>query len=207
LVLREEETNFSIKPLSKISKTPSNILISAMNLQTKRLHLRPIESTDLNAIHHLHSLPESDEFNALGIPKDLDETQAIIQPWIEEHQAKSPKNLTFVIELKNAAAFIGLIAIKLRKAKYRSAEVWYKLLPDHWRKGYATEALRCILQLGFDELNLHRIEAGCAVANIGSIKVLEKVGMTREGRKRQVLPPKSGWSDNFEYAILEDERG
>ena len=173
-----------------------------MNLHTERLHLRFIELTDLNAIHHLHSLPESDEFNTLGIPENLAKTQSIIQDWINDHQAPNPKNLTFAIELKDSSTFIGLIALKLGKVKYRNAEVWYKLLPSHWRQGYATEALTRILQLGFEHFKLHRIEAGCAVANIGSIKVLEKVGMTREGRKRQVLPLKSGWSDNFEYAIL-----
>ena len=58
------------------------------------------------------------------------------------------------------------------------------------------------MQYGFKELRLHRIEAGCAVENFGSIKVLEKVGMKKEGRKRKSLPLKSGWSDSFEYAIL-----
>jgi hypothetical protein len=52
---------------------------------------------------------------------------------------------------------------------------------------------------------LHRIKAGCAVENIASIKVLEKVGMIREGRGRQLLPLKSSWSDNFQYAILETD--
>ena len=176
-----------------------------MNLHTKRLQLRLLESADLNAIHHLHSLPEVDKFNTLGIPKDLVETQTIIQLWIQDHQSETPKSLTFVIKLKDSPTFIGLIALKLGKTKYRSAEVWYKLLPGHWRNGYATEALRRILQLGFEELNLHRIEAGCAVDNIGSIKVLEKVGMTREGRKRQVLPLRTGWSDGLVYGILAGE--
>jgi RimJ/RimL family protein N-acetyltransferase len=62
-----------------------------------------------------------------------------------------------------------------------------------------------MLDFGFNTLNLHRIEAGCAVENIGSIRVLEKCGFTKEGRGRKVLPLKSGWSDNFEYAILETE--
>jgi len=57
----------------------------------------------------------------------------------------------------------------------------------------------------FNELNLHRVEAGCAVDNIGSIKVLEKAGMQREGRKRATLPLVSGWSDNYEYGILSSE--
>ena len=63
-----------------------------------------------------------------------------------------------------------------------------------------------MIDYGFDKLNLHRIQAGCAVENTGSIKVLEKVGMKREGRGRQILPLKSGWSDNFEYSILETDK-
>ncbi len=86
--------------------------------------------------------------------------------------------------------------------KFRIAEVWYKLHSNFWGKGYATECLNRILEFGFGELGLHRIEAGCAVENLGSIRVLEKAGMTREGRKRKVLPLKDGWSDNFHYAIL-----
>ncbi len=62
-----------------------------------------------------------------------------------------------------------------------------------------------MIQFGFKTLKLHRIEAGCAVENHASIKVLEKAGMIREGRGRQILPLKSGWADNFEYAILENE--
>ena len=63
-----------------------------------------------------------------------------------------------------------------------------------------------MVHYAFTELNLHRIQAGCAVANAASIKVLEKVGFTKEGRRRQILPLSSGWSDNFEYAILETDK-
>jgi len=55
------------------------------------------------------------------------------------------------------------------------------------------------------ELQLHRIEAGCSVDNIASSKVLEKVGMTREGMKRKKLPIRGEWKDNYFYAILEDD--
>ncbi|MEL6484029.1 MAG: GNAT family protein, partial [Bacteroidota bacterium] len=61
------------------------------------------------------------------------------------------------------------------------------------------------LKFGIEKLKLHRIEAGCAVENVGSIKVLEKSGMALEGRRREILPLKSGWSDNFSYAILESD--
>jgi ribosomal-protein-alanine N-acetyltransferase len=99
-----------------------------------------------------------------------------------------------------------LIALTLGKANFRNAEVWYKFLPAHWGQELTTEALQTLLTFGFDHLHLHRIEAGCAVKNIASQRVLEKVGMTREGRKRQVLPIRGAWVDNYFFAILATDR-
>nr|WP_299069935.1 GNAT family N-acetyltransferase [uncultured Allomuricauda sp.] len=176
-------------------------------ISTDRLNLRLIELSDLDSIHNLHSLPETDEFNALGIPKNIEETKSIIEPWIVENQLPKIKNYTFAIDIKSNGKFIGLFGLKLGNKKYKGAEIWYKIHSDHWKKGYATESLNAVIKFGFEALKLHRIEAGCAVNNIGSIKVLEKAGMIREGRGRLILPLKSGWSDNFKYSILEtDER-
>lgn len=175
-------------------------------IQTERTVLRWIEWTDLNLIHELHSLPETDRFNALGIPEDIGVTECIIKSWIEEHNLDPVQNYTFTIESRLDKSFIGLFGLKLGNKKYKRGEVWFKLHSTHWNKGYGTECLKAVLHYGFDTLNLHRIEAGCAVDNIGSVKVLEKAGMIKEGRGRQVLPLKSGWSDNFEYAILDTDR-
>lgn len=173
-----------------------------IKLQTNRLLISPISITDLENIHRLHSLPETDQYNTLGIPKNLGETETIIKEWVENNNNRKNKNYTFKIELLESKDFIGLISLILGKPKFKIAEVWYKLHLNFWKNGYATESLKRILEFGFNELKLHRIEAGCAVDNIGSIRVLEKAGMTREGRKRKVLPLKNGWSDNFQYAIL-----
>lgn len=178
-----------------------------IEINSKRFTLRPITFSHLNVIHKLHSLPETDEYNTLGIPENIEETKSIIQSWINENEKAIITNYTFAIELIDNT-FIGLFGLKLGTPKYRKGEVWYKIHSDFWGHGYATEALNSILDFGFSKLNLHRIEAGCAVNNIASIKVLEKVGMIKEGRGRQILPLKNGWSDNFEYAIIEtDKRG
>lgn len=175
-------------------------------ITTKRLELRPIEFRDLDTIHALHSLAETDEYNTLGIPDNIETTQSIIEPWIADNNRIEVRNYTLAIELKSEREFIGLFGLKLDHQKYNRAEVWYKVHPDYWNKGYATEALKAVLQFGFDTLGVHRIEAGCAVDNIGSVKVLEKAGMTREGRGRKILPLKSGWSDNFQYSILDTDK-
>lgn len=176
----------------------------AIKIQTARTLLRCITSSDLEAIHSLHALPEVDTYNTLGIPKDIEETQRVIAPWIEAHSQKNITNYTFAI-MTESAGFIGLFGLKIGSPKYRRAEVWYKIHPDYWNQGYATETLKGVLAFGFNSLKLHRIQAGCAVDNLGSIKVLEKAGMVKEGRGRQILPLAIGWSDNYEYAILDTD--
>lgn len=93
----------------------------------------------------------------------------------------------------------------LKEFRFRCAEVWFKIHFNEWRNGYATEALSRVLDFGFAELKLHRIEAGCAVENIASVKVLENAGMTREGMKRKVLPIRNEWVDAYSYGILREE--
>ena len=179
--------------------------MAEIEILTERTKLRLIDISDLDSIHKLHSLPETDEFNTLGIPENKQETQSVISSWIAENQLSPIKNYTFAIEHKSSGEFMGLFGLKLGNAKYKRAEVWYKIHPDYWKKWFATETLRKVVVFGFESLKLHRIQAGSAVNNIGSIKVLEKAGFSREGRGRQVLPLKSGWSDNFEYSILESD--
>ena len=79
---------------------------------TERIKLRLIEISDLDSIHQLHSLPETDEFNALGIPKNIEETKNLIDPWIVENKLSKIKNYTFAIENRLNKKFIGLFGLK-----------------------------------------------------------------------------------------------
>ncbi len=176
-----------------------------MNLTTQRLSLRPITKSDIENVFNLQSLEETAQYNTSKIPENLDETKATVENWILENNQEKPKRFIFAIDLVEDEKFIGLIGINLGKEHYKNAEVWFQFDYRFWNKGYATESLRKIIEFGFDDLKLHRIEAGCAVENIGSFSVLEKVGMMREAHTRQLLPLKSGWSDNYGYAILEND--
>lgn len=176
-----------------------------MILQTERLNFRQISVTDLNNVYALHSLPETDQYNTLGIPGAKEETEKIIDGWCLAQNSTPPASYVFCLELLDSKQFVGLMALNMGKPNYKTAEVWYKLHPQHWKNGYATEALSKLLSFGFNDLGLHRIEAGCAVDNLASVKVLEKVGMTREGLKRKKLPIRGEWKDNFFYAILEED--
>ena len=140
----------------------------------------------------------------MGIPEDILVTEAMLAEWIKNQQEVPRTEYVLLVEdLKGI--FIGVVAIWHINFKFKSAEIWYKLHPDYWGKGIGTEAAMALINFGFSTLNLHRIEAGCAVQNIASARILEKVGMTREGGKRKALPIRGEWIDNYEYAILEED--
>ena len=173
-------------------------------MQTERLNLRELKFSDVEKIHELNSLPEVDEFNTLGIPESIAVTRQLVSNWLSLQNEAPRMKYVFVIE-NNINVFIGLIGINIGKPSYKSAEIWFKLHPKFWNKGYATEAVNRIFIFSFAELSLHRIEAGCAVKNVASKRVLEKVGMIMEGRCRKLLPIRGQWEDNFEFAILETD--
>ena len=176
-----------------------------MDLITERIKIKELSTVHLQQVYQLHSSPLVDEFNTLGIPESIDISKELLNEWIATQHDIPRTKYIFCIELKETNEFIGLIAMNLGKVNYRIAEVWYKLHPEFWGLGYTTEALLALLEFGFLKLGLHRIEAGCAVENIASIRVLEKVGMTREGRKRKILPIRGEWVDNYIYSILETD--
>lgn len=167
--------------------------------------MRQVTHADLPQVHELNSLPETDEYNTLGIPANTDETKQVIAGWLHEYRTQPIGAYAFIIQHLHTRRFIGVIGLRLGKPKYRIGEVWYKLHVSEWGKGYATEAVARIIEFGFVDLLLHRIEAGCAVENKASVRVLEKAGMKREGMRRKILPLKTGWADNYIYGILEDD--
>lgn len=176
-----------------------------MILTTKRILLRSFLESDWPVIHTLYSQPQTVQYNPGGYPDDETSTKDLVKSWVYQHEVVDPGEYTFLIADNTDGSFIGVISLRLGKKKYSNAEVWYKLEPTKWNKGYATEALRAVLNFGFHTLNLHRIECGCSVKNIASFKVMEKAGMVREGVHRALLPLEDGWHDACIYAILKSE--
>jgi len=179
---------------------------ASLSLETERLILQEITWEDLDQIHELHSFPEVDEFNTLGLPASLADTRKIIEPDIRARTRYPRTAYTWKIELKEEGHFIGLAGLILSNDKFRLGEIYYKLHPGFWGKGYATEVARVLISTGFEYFELHKVEAGVAVENIRSIRVLEKAGMRREGLRKKILPIRGKWIDNYHYAIVEDDQ-
>jgi ribosomal-protein-alanine N-acetyltransferase len=171
-------------------------------MESNTLKLRKIEKSDLLNIHTLHLFPETDRFNTSGIPENIEVTKSLMEDWTMSIN-RGEKHV-FRLE-SNSIAFVGLVGMNLGKPRYHKAEIWYKIHPSFWGKGFATEAVKELLRLGFEDMNLHRIEAGCATENTASVKFLEKCGFLKEGVHRKNLPIRGAWKDNYSFAILVDE--
>lgn len=176
-----------------------------INFETDRLSMKEITWTDLENIHGLLLIPEVDEFNTLGIPDSIEVTRKLIAPVIHSQNTKPRTAFEWTIRLKTSGEFIGLAGMHLSNDKYRLGEIYYKFHPDHWGNGYATETAKGLIKLGFEEFKLHKVEAGVAVGNTKSVRVLEKSGMQMEGLRRKILPIRGEWVDNYHYAIVEDD--
>ena len=100
---------------------------------------------------------------------------------------------------------IGLVRLGIVAPEFLGGEVGYGLRVDRWGQGLTTEAVRLVIGFGFEQLGLHRIVALCDPDNVGSRRVMEKVGMQPEGRLRQDMRSQGRWRDSLAYAILEDE--
>jgi RimJ/RimL family protein N-acetyltransferase len=112
----------------------------------------------------------------------------------------------YAVVLKDTEAHIGGCQLKISDGE---ASVGWLLHRDHWKKGYGTEIGEELLRFGFEEKNIHRITAECDAENHGSYRVMEKIGMRREGLMIASRPANKlsnrPFSDALLYAILKEE--
>ena len=174
-----------------------------MVLTGKKTLLSPLTQEDIPDMHRLFVDPQVMRYNTLGAPENIEATRKILAPMLQIDQEATA--ISWSIRQHENNLFAGEIGISLAPKRYRMAEIHYSLLPDYWGLGLASEAVHNVVEYCFRTLDLHRIEAGVAVENLASIRLLERTGFTREGRKRKILPLQNGWSDNFHYGLLVED--
>jgi RimJ/RimL family protein N-acetyltransferase len=98
----------------------------------------------------------------------------------------------------------GWITLDVTSREHGIASIGYSLAPALRGRGIASTALRQVVALAFDPdgLDLHRLEANVAVANVASRRVLEAVGFTREGTARGLLCISGQWVDHYRYGLV-----
>lgn len=180
-----------------------NIFTRLPEISTSRLILRNMRMSDAKDIYEYSCDPEVARHVLWEAHQNIHQTKAYIRYVLRQYRLGSPSS--FCIALKETGRVIGTIGFMWISNENRSAEVGYSLSRAYWNKGYMTEALAAVLRFGFMELNLNRIEAQYECDNPASGRVMEHVGMRREGTLKERLYNKSRFVDVELYAILREE--
>lgn len=175
-----------------------------VELRTQRLLLRELRADDFAAVHSYASDREVVRFMEWG-PNTKADTRAFLQK-AEAMAAARPRSAfeLGVIEI-GSGALVGAAGLHVAESRDGQAMLGYCLGRNAWGRGIATEAGLAMLRFGFEDLNLHRVWAGCDPRNHGSRRVLEKLGMRQEGHLRQNVLVRSTWCDTLLFAILRSE--
>ncbi len=175
-------------------------------MRTERLTLRPATADDAEATwayRRLHSVGEW----LTEIPSDEEAYRATFA---------APARLAATVIVEHDGEVVGDLMLRVEDAwaqaevadpaKGAQAELGWVLDPAHTGHGYATEAVRALVAHCFDELGVRRVVANCFLANDTSWRLMDRVGMRREGHAVAESLHRSGqWLDVVTYAVLADE--
>lgn len=171
-------------------------------LTTDRLILRPFSFSDAQKVREFASAPEIYQ-NTLNIPHPYEEGMA--EKWIATHALDfyEGRGVTLAITLDGGENLIGAIGL-VADVGHRRAELGYWIGLPYWGKGYCTEAAKELVRYGFDILKYHRIIAHHLEMNPASGRVMEKIGMKREGVLRDHVLKDGVYHTIVMYGILCD---
>ena len=175
-----------------------------MQLITERLILREFVEQDWPAVLAYQTNPlYLRYYDWTG--RTPEEVQAFVGMFLAYQQAQPRTKFQLAVTLKTDDRLIGNCGIRMDEPGAHQADIGYELAPEHWGRGYATEAAGAIVTFGFEELGVHRIWSWCVADNAGSAHVLEKLGMRLEGRLRENEYYKGRYWDTLMFGMLETE--
>jgi len=169
-------------------------------IDTDRLVLREIMEDDLPEIYYQRSDPEMMKYVDRTPARSLEDAGEFIGRIKAALQAN--EGITWGITLKNEPKLIGNIGIWRIEKEHHRAEIGYVLHTEHQSKGYASEALKAIINYGFSVMKLHSLEANVNPLNTASIKLLERNNFTKEAHFKENYYFDGRYLDSAIYSLI-----
>ena len=177
-------------------------IVPPERFDTKRLHLRRPTPTDAADVFEYASDPEVTRYLAFPTHRSIEDSKAFLRSL--PPPGPDSERFAWAITLAGADRLIGVVEIRIRATR---ADLGYVLARPWWGHGYMTEAVRPIVEWAREQGAIHRVWATCDVENRASARVMEKVGMQREGvlRKWEVNPNQGrAPRDHYVYSIVRE---
>lgn len=181
-------------------------------VRTERLQIRPMTAPDIDAMWAWRKLPDVNRW--LGLAPDT--VEAFRERYLDPERLASMYIVELLTESDESPVPIGDVMIRIGdgwgqlevadQVKGVEAELGWVLDPGYTGRGYATEAIRGVIDVCFGPLGLRRVHAGCFADNEPSWRLMERLGMRREEFSRKTALHRSGeWLDGMNYGILAEE--
>ena len=173
-------------------------------LESDRLVLRKLEPNDTRNIQSLANDKNITD-NTLSLPYPYE--IGVAETWINSVNTKGQNGikLAYAITIKSSKELIGVVSFTDINKKFAKAEVGYWIGKKYWGNGFCTEAVKTLIDYGFNELGLNKITAHHMLKNPASGKVMLKSGMIKEGYFREEVIKCGVFEDIIHYGILRKE--
>jgi RimJ/RimL family protein N-acetyltransferase len=177
----------------------------ARTIVTDRLVLRPFTFADVDDVWAYMRLPEVGQHMLWAARDRAQSTEALTRMIAENSLENDGDYLTLAVTITGASTVVGHVELGLVSAEHQQGEIGYVFHPDYQGKGFATEAARAMVRLGFDELGLHRLIGRCSARNTASAKLMTRLGMRQEARFVDCRKVNGQWREELVFAILHRE--
>jgi [ribosomal protein S5]-alanine N-acetyltransferase len=179
---------------------------SMINLETDRLIIRDHIQSDFESHHKLFSDSRVMSYLQDLQTHNLRESRENLQKAIDE--IDNPERTLYFLRIESTTGEhvgeIGYTVTEFTPAG-KLVHLGYFTYPEFWGKGYVTEALKEIMRFAFIDNDVFRITTGCLKENIGSERVMQKCGMTKEGEHKSAQWHDGKMKDRVSYRMLKDE--
>lgn len=173
-------------------------------ITTRRLLIREYVAEDAAAVFGYVKDPIYWQYQRSEAPSE-EQIKTLIE-WVVREQTASPRLLYFMAAARrDSGEIIGEAVLKITNPVDRQGDLGFGVVPKFWKQGYGTEIGNAILDAAFEHFKLHRIAGLCSPNNKGSIRIMQKLGMAREGLLRDVHHGRGKWWSSVVYSLLEAE--
>ena len=174
-------------------------------METERLLLRRFKESDADAFLKYRTDPEVALYQGEGwMNYTMEQSADFVKEQMNSEPGMADTWFQIAIELKETKDLIGDCAIHTLEDT-NQVEIGFTINQMHQHKGFGIEAVKCLLDYIFNDLNKHRVIARTDVRNINSIKLLKKIGMRQEGHFIKNAWYNGEYTDEFLFAMLKDE--
>jgi len=173
-------------------------------METQRLVLRRFEINDAAALYtNWASSADTVTFMRMPPHQSADDTRAFVQSIIDNYEKTDTYRWAIVLKENNEP--IGFIGLTVLSEYDETGDFGYSVGKAYWNYGYTTEALAAVLRYGLEKAGFNRLEAYHSIRNMASGRVMQKCGLTYEGRARQKYRSNLGFEDSDMYAIIKED--